>query len=112
LGARLIDATSKQMADMFFDRFTAAVAPPVVQVPDTSAAVLTDGPAGVIAAATGNAESAARPASAPLAPPAPPRLSLWDMIPKEPFGLPRIAVIGAVLWLLVLFLVFKGYVGL
>ena len=28
LGARLIDATSKQMADMFFDRFTAAVANP------------------------------------------------------------------------------------
>ena len=32
LGARLIDATSKQMADLFFDRFSAMVA-----VPDTAA---------------------------------------------------------------------------
>lgn len=29
LGARLIDATAKQMADAFFDRFAAAVAPPI-----------------------------------------------------------------------------------
>ena len=29
LGARLIDATAKQMADAFFDRFTAEVACPV-----------------------------------------------------------------------------------
>ena len=28
LGARLIDATAKQMADAFFDRFAAALAPP------------------------------------------------------------------------------------
>ncbi len=42
LGARLIEATSKQMADLFFDRFTAIVAAPVVleqsAVPVTSAA--------------------------------------------------------------------------
>ncbi len=30
LGARLIDATAKQMADSFFDRFVAAVAPPAL----------------------------------------------------------------------------------
>jgi hypothetical protein len=118
LGARLIDATSKQMADMFFDRFSAAVAPaaaPVV-VDDTPAAVATDGPAGAIAALTGDAASTSRPASAPVVPSAPasapPQFSIWDLIPAEPFGLPRVATIGIVLWLIVLFLVFKGYVGL
>lgn len=118
LGARLIDATSKQMADMFFDRFSAAVAPAAapVAVDDTPAAVATDGPAGAIAALTGDAASTTRPASAPVvpSPPAsgPPRLSIWDLIPAEPFGLPRVATIGIVLWLIVMFLVFKGYVGL
>lgn len=116
LGARLIDATSKQMADMFFDRFSAAVAGPGLEVQqaalDEASPVLTDGPAGVIAALTGDAASAARPASAPLAPPAPPRLTMWDMIPKEPFGLPRVAIVGIVLWIIVLFLVTKSYVGL
>ena len=114
LGARLIDATSKQMADMFFDRFTAAVAPPAAAIVEATAIapVAADGPVGVIAAATGDAQSTARPPGAPLAPPAPPQFSMWDLIPKEPFGFPRVATVGAVLWLVVVFLVFKGYVGL
>ena len=33
LGARLIDATAKQMADAFFDRFSAQVAPPTPEPP-------------------------------------------------------------------------------
>ncbi len=113
LGARLIDATSKQMADLFFNRFSQAVAPAPV-VDETPASVLTDGPVGVIAALTGDAASTARPASAPVVnpPPGPPRLSLWDLIPAEPFGFPRVATIGIVLWLVVFFLVFKSYVGL
>src|ERR1700761_8586195 len=37
LGARLIDATAKQMADAFFDRFSSQVAPP----PPPAAAVTT-----------------------------------------------------------------------
>jgi len=114
LGARLIDATSKQMADMFFDRFTAAVAgpPQVVLAATQIAPVAADGPVGVIAAATGDAESTARPISAPLPPPSPPRLTMWDMIPKEPFGFPRVAIVGTLLYLVVFFLVFKTYVGL
>lgn len=111
LGARLIDATSKQMADLFFTRFSAMVAPAPI-VDDTAASVATDGPVGVIAAATGSAESTARPPSAPIRPPAPPQLSVLDLIPAEPFGFPRVATIGFVLWLMVFFLVFKGYVGL
>ncbi len=127
LGARLIDATSKQMADMFFDRFSARLAPTAtpaapematpaapagtVAVDDTAASVMTDGPIGAIAALTGDAHTTARPASAPVVPAAV-KLSILDLIPAEPFGLPRIAIIGIVLWLFVFFLVFKSYVGL
>lgn len=120
LGARLIDATSKQMADIFFDRFSHIVAPAQeihaapgsVLVDDTAAAIATDGPVGVIAAATGSADSTARPAHAPVRPAKAPQISLFDLIPAEPFGYPRVAFIGVVLWLIVLFLVFKTYVGL
>jgi carbon monoxide dehydrogenase subunit G len=101
LGARLIDATSKQMADAFFDRFTAEVASPTP--------VAADGLTGVVAAAAGDAETTARPASEPVVRP-PPRLTLWDMIPQKPFGYPRVAVIGAVVWLVIFILIFKGYV--
>ena len=131
LGARLIDATSKQMADLFFNRFTAHLASSTgwpdqltmadnqapsekagrVTVDDTAAGIMTDGPIGAIAALTGDAASTLRPASKPVVPAAP-KLSLLDLIPAEPFGLPRIASIGIVLWLFVVFLVFKTYVGL
>ncbi len=126
LGARLIDATSKQMAGLFFDRFSAHLAADAVPatdgqpqpaaparpvVDDTAAAVMADGPVGAIAALTGDAASTQRPASAPVVPPAP-KLSLLDLIPAEPFGLPRVASIGIVLFLFVFFLVFKSYVGL
>ena len=132
LGARLIDATSKQMAGLFFDRFSAHLAPVPASAPaaveatdwgnfgnsarptvdDTSATVMTDGPIGAIAALTGDAASTARPASASVTPAPMPKLSILDLIPAEPFGLPRIAIIGIVLWLFVVFLVFKSYVGL
>ncbi|MBV8914696.1 MAG: carbon monoxide dehydrogenase subunit G [Acetobacteraceae bacterium] len=114
LGARLIDATSKQMADAFFDRFTTVVAgpaPAVVEAAET-APVAADGPVGVIAAATGDAQSTARPPSAPLAPEPLPTFRLRDLIPAEPFGLPRVASVGILLYVIVFFLVFKGYVGL
>ena len=123
LGARLIDATSKQMADLFFNRFSAHLEPAPVETAtspaglvadnDTASGVMTDGPIGAIAALTGDAASTKRPANAPLMPPSgPPKLSILDLIPAEPFGLPRIATIGIVLWLFVVFLVFKTYVGL
>jgi carbon monoxide dehydrogenase subunit G len=72
LGARLIDATARQMADLFFDRFAALVS---------------------------------APADAP-APVAPPAVGLLDVLPREPFGLPRIAWVGIVIYLAIMVLMF------
>ncbi len=82
LGARLIDATAKQMADAFFDRFVAEVA---------AAAPV---PAG------------AEVPAVPPAPARPPQVSVFDLIPREPFGLPIIGWIGIVLFLLIIILIF------
>ena len=92
LGGRLIDATSKQMADQFFDRFTAEVAGP--------SEIAADGPIGAIAASTGNA---------PLSPTRAGPVSLMAMLPAQPFGYPRVAFIGGVLFVLVFFLLFSNY---
>jgi carbon monoxide dehydrogenase subunit G len=84
LGARLIDATARQFADIFFDRFAAAVsAPPVETAPEAAVE------------ATGET----------LAPVARPAFSVLDMVPWEPFGLPRVAWVGLVIYLFVLILV-------
>ena len=90
LGARLIDATAKSMADQFFDRFVSEVA----GSPDTEAAAA--GPAGVVAAAT---NAASRPAS----------MNLLSMIPQEPYGLPRIAWVGIALFALIFIIIFKDF---
>jgi carbon monoxide dehydrogenase subunit G len=74
LGARLIDATAKQMADAFFDRFAAQVAGPTVAAP------------------------AAVPATTPP-------ISMLDMIPRAPMGYPLIGWAGALIFLLILFLI-------
>ena len=79
LGARLIDATAKQMAEAFFDRFAAQVA-------------------------TAEAESAT---AAPVA--AAPSISLIDLIPREPGGLPVVAWIGIALFIPVALLLLKGF---
>ncbi len=92
LGARLIDATAKQMADAFFNRFVAEVG---ATPPDTVGA---DGPAGLVAAAT----EPARPA----APGLPAKVSLLSMIPTELFGFPLIAWIAAVVFLAIFALIF------
>jgi carbon monoxide dehydrogenase subunit G len=42
LGARLIDASAKQMADIFFDRFSARLAPPPAEAPVPRAVFLRD----------------------------------------------------------------------
>jgi carbon monoxide dehydrogenase subunit G len=150
LGARLIDATSKQMADMFFDRFTAAVANPAPDVPATAAepvpanvlppagpdalaaveapqpaverARARDAAASAVAAApqTALSKSVATPTAggeAPeLQPPlhlpnaAPAAISIFAMIPKEPFGFPRIAFVGGALYLIIFVMIFKSYV--
>ena len=78
LGARLIDATAKQMADAFFDRF-----------------------AGLVSANEAMDDNALE--SVPIAAPS---ISLLSMIPKEPFGLPIIAWIGGAICLLIVIMLF------
>jgi carbon monoxide dehydrogenase subunit G len=92
LGARLIDATAKQMADAFFDRFSAAVAEPV--------SVAADGPAGVIAAA----------ANLQPGPDAPMAVNLFSLIPKEPLGFPLVAWIGSIVCFFIFVLIFGSYI--
>ncbi len=83
LGARLIDASAKQMADAFFDRFSAQLAPPAA--PEEIAA------------------SAGEPRLPRSAPPS--AISPLALVPREPFGLPLAAWIGGVIYLFILFLI-------
>jgi carbon monoxide dehydrogenase subunit G len=85
LGARLIDASAKQLADQFFDNFTRQ---------------LSLGEAGAPAAP--RAEEAA-PVIEHKAPPA--AISVMSLVPSQFYGLPLIAWIGGFLWLLVLVLI-------
>jgi len=89
LGARLIDASAKQMADAFFDRFTAILTPPAPE----PAATMTETPA---------ATTTTIPANLPE----PPSLSLFALVPSEIFGLPIVAWIGGVIYLGILILLF------
>jgi hypothetical protein len=83
LGARLIDATAKQMSDQFFDRFAAAVA----------------------------AAEPAAPGAAPAPMPAPPvtggGISIFDLLPEAPLGIPLLAWVGGAIWLVIVALMFK-----
>jgi uncharacterized protein len=93
LGARLIDATAKQMADAFFDRFSQQVQAmnPVPAAPaSTEPAPGASTPA---APAFAPAPAAAPPRIA--VPSQPPTISVWALIPREPFGLPLAAWIGS-----------------
>jgi carbon monoxide dehydrogenase subunit G len=81
LGARLIDATAKQMADAFFNNFSNAVA-----------------------AAEPQAEAELVPV-----PVAAQGISLMDMIPAQPFGLPLVAWIGMALFAAILILILSAY---
>jgi carbon monoxide dehydrogenase subunit G len=85
LGARLIDSTAKQMSDQFFDRFVAALSSP-------------------------QPEAAAAPEAAPGAvrPPveAPRAISILDLLPEAPLGIPRTAWIGSAIMLVILALLF------
>jgi uncharacterized protein len=76
LGARLIDSTAKQMADQFFDRFAAALAPKTADAP-----------------------------AAPLAP-APAAISIFSLIPSEFMGMPLFFWLGSGAMLWVLYLIF------
>ena len=104
LGARLIDATSKQMADQFFDRFTATVAEPVPAAAAIEAQQPTLAP---IDPAVPGTPLPIRPG---IMPPAPASISMLALIPAELFGLPIVAVIGIVLWLMIMFMIFKSVV--
>jgi len=76
LGARLIDSTAKQMADQFFDRFAAALAPKAADAP-----------------------------AAPMAP-APAAISIFSLIPTEFMGMPLFFWLGSGAMLWVLYLIF------
>ena len=90
LGARLIDATAKQMADNFFDRFSQEVAPAA--------------PAPALEAVPVR-ETVAPTRPIPTAPP-PSAISPMALVPREPFGLPLAAWIGGAIYLFMLILIF------
>ncbi len=94
LGARLIDASAKQMADAFFDRFSQQVqkSAPASAVTET----------GELAGATTMAE----PIPAVVAAAKQPSISIWALIPEEPFGLPIVAWIGMGVFGLMILLMF------
>jgi carbon monoxide dehydrogenase subunit G len=77
LGARLIDSTAKQMADQFFDRFAAALAPKLET-----------------------------PGVAPAPAPAPAAISIFSLIPTEFMGMPLFFWLGGGAMLWVLYLIF------
>jgi carbon monoxide dehydrogenase subunit G len=90
LGGRLIDATAKQMADAFFDRFSKQVQG---MSPATEAS---PGPTAEPVARTPDAPMSAEHAAAVRVPvtESPAAISIWSLIPSEPFGLPVAAWIG------------------
>jgi carbon monoxide dehydrogenase subunit G len=97
LGARLIDSTARQLADQFFDRFSREVearnAPPPSPEAEAEAAPVAP-----------PAPGARRPVEA-----APAGLSLFDLIPQEPLGLPRVAWIGIGVQGVIMLLLFGSY---
>lgn len=92
LGARLIDASAKQMADAFFDRFSTQVAGPA-PAPTAEEHLFP------------SAQSAevARPVLPPTNPP--PAVSVFALVPDEPFGLPIAFWIGGFIYLVMLILI-------
>ncbi len=102
LGARLIDATAKSMADQFFDRFTGQLTlGPTIDPLVTQASNIADAGAD---SETYPTTSAPFPTQTQAPPPA--TVSMFSMIPREPFGLPLVAWIGGVVFLFVLLLLF------
>lgn len=100
LGARLIDASAKQMADAFFNNFSRIVTEAEPQpVVDTTADLLA--PAATVAPA---AKPAPRPVPTPTA-----AISVFDLIPAEIGGLPIVAWIGIVIYAPILLLLLSAY---
>lgn len=91
LGARLIDATAKQMAEQFFTKFSAEVQKlvPPEPVPELVAPVAR---AAVVGPQTDPADVKPRPVRPPSA------IGLSALIPREAFGLPVMGWIGIVVF--------------
>jgi len=103
LGARLVDASAKQLADQFFDRFSARVAPAAAAMPAPAGAA--GGPAHPypdqrqgFPPAPGSVVSEPVPAYPQSS------VSVLALVPREPFGLPIAAWIGGVIYLFIVLL--------
>jgi carbon monoxide dehydrogenase subunit G len=92
LGARLIDASAKQMADQFFDRFSAQLTQGETQAPAAPLAGETSPPPPQV-----------------TTPPRPASISVFSLIPSAPYGMPLVAWIGGVIWLLIFIMIFSAY---
>ena len=103
LGARLVDASAKQMADQFFDRFSARVSSPAG--PASAAAAPQQLPA--TPASTPASAAPGSAVAAPVPPLPPSSISLSTLLPREAFGLPVAAWIGGVIYLFIVLL----YIG-
>ncbi len=90
LGARLINSTSKSMADAFFNNFTKELTVRMGPSPERAF------------------PSAPSEAAIPISPAAIPpsaAVGMWSMIPAEPMGYPIVAWIGGALWFLIFLLI-------
>jgi hypothetical protein len=94
LGARLIDATAKQMADQFFDRFSAQLSPAQPAAASANGERLYP---------SAPSEEVAHPVLPRPNPP--PAISMFALIPREPFGMPLAAWIGGLIYLFMLMLI-------
>jgi len=126
LGARLIDATAKQMADAFFDRFSAQVAamtpaetptPGEILAPAglleqgmTKTGLVETGPVGAPAHVPPPSLAAVEPIHTPLHVPPPSSISLFALIPREPFGLPMAFWVGSGVFVIMLILMLGSMV--
>jgi hypothetical protein len=100
------------MADAFFDRFAkqvAAMAPAAEAIEGEAASVGSMPPGTASRAGDHPPPTGAVPHAAPSAAPAPPpsAVSLWALVPREPFGLPLAFWIGGGVFVL-LFLIALG----
>jgi carbon monoxide dehydrogenase subunit G len=98
LGARLIDATAKQMSDQFFDRFTAALTPAPVVVPaeaPVEAPVVEP-----VSTITNKTDADLKPV--PSLPPS-------ALVPRQMLGLPPLAWAGIVIAAIVVVMFVRGY---
>jgi uncharacterized protein len=138
LGARLIDATAKQMADAFFDRFSAQVAamapagtPTPAEMPTpagtptpaealapaglleqgvTRTGLVETGPVGAPAHVPPPSLAAVEPIHTPLHVPPPSSISLFALIPREPFDLPMAFWVGGGVFVVMLILMLGSMV--